>query len=80
MSYGTPALEHESRTYKVILNHQTISGSGDLVCTLSFSNIADEADTDQCVQDFVDLVDGSADFLIAVATKATPSLQTISPT
>lgn len=79
MSYGTPALATESRSYRVVLNHDSITGSGDLVAVLSFGDAA-EIDTDQVVQDFVDLVDSSADFVIAEAKKSTPSIQIVTPT
>lgn len=80
MSYGSSAPDPEGRTYRIVLNHQLISGAGDLVATLTFGSTAEETNTDQCVQDFVDLAAGSANFLVVAATKVTPGTQTISPT
>ena len=78
MPYGSPVEDTPNRTYKVALNHQTLI-AGDLACTLTVGG-ADEADTDQAIQEFLDLVDGSADFVIAEAVKTTPSSQTITAT
>lgn len=80
MAYGSSTPDAGARTYRVVLNHQAISGAGDLVATLTFGGNAEETNTDQCVQDFVDLAAASAKFIVVVATKDTPSTQTISPT
>lgn len=79
MAYETPALDTGNRTYQVTMNHATIVSSGTLTATLSFG-YDEEVDTDQLIQDFVDLLVGSADFVIGSATKTTPSVQVVSPT
>jgi hypothetical protein len=62
------------------MNHATITGSGDVVATLSFGNIAEEEDTDACMQAFVDVVSAAENFVVTSAVKVTPSSQAITPT
>lgn len=79
MPFGTSTANSGERKYEVHLNHTSISGAGDWHCFLAYGEMAEETNTDQCVQDFIDMVEASDDFMVVLAKKSVPTEQPISP-
>lgn len=77
MSYGTPTLDVDNRTYRVVVAHP-VSGV-QIAASLQDVSLVAEVTTDTAVQDFLDALD-AAGFTVLAATKDTPSLQTIEVT
>lgn len=77
MSYGTPVPNPDSRSYEVGIQHATLPGG--ITFTLD-SLINTEAQSDQIVQDFLDMVAASATFTIGGAVKLNVTSQEIEAT
>ena len=76
MSYATETPQPYERTYYVSVAHASLPVGFEF--TIGQQNTT-EANTDQAVQDFIDLIAASDDFEISTALKTNRSTQTIEP-